>query len=94
MACPLETTQGNSEELPKKSANEEFLTLMSTQGVVTFDELKIFARREDLYYGFDVDIIDIALAHRDLGRVIVNLAEKTIALRDFQKESAVQNPNT
>jgi hypothetical protein len=77
MMCAPEISHTTSEQL-LKGANEEFLNLVYTQGGVTFGELKQFARRGDVYFGIGVDIIDIILANRNLGKVEINWEDQKI----------------
>jgi hypothetical protein len=77
MVCAPEISQTTPNQLPK-GASEEFLNLVYTQGGVTFGELKQFARRDDVYFGIGVDIIDIVLAYRNLGKVEINWEDKKI----------------
>jgi hypothetical protein len=65
-----------------KAANEEFLKLVRANGGrISFQDLKKFAARPEVKYGFGVDLIDIVLANRDLGKVDIDLKTKVVLVR-------------
>jgi len=68
--------------IPYKEAGEEFLKFINSNGgKVSFQQLESFARRPDLRFGIGVDIVDIILTNRDLGKVDIDFKTKAILVR-------------
>ena len=63
------------------SGAEALMDLVTSSGQVSFHQLVEFARRPHIDFGIGVDVFDVILADRDLGKVSVDFDAKTVRAR-------------
>ena len=62
-----------------KESKSELLRLITANGAVSLAQVRDFARQPGIDFGPGIDVIDVILAYRDLGKINVDTLRKTVS---------------